>query len=137
MIKSTAHCTQTYLRLTEIYTQLIATRPHDLLQPVFGTIWIEWLSDRGQHNLLKTPHQKLLLFFAAFCRDYFRFLKKISRFSNMPSELERSRFQRSDISSVLCVECVLLIFLLVFLYNPTHTKVCKQPRIKIITLGVF
>lgn len=112
IIKSPEHCTQAYLQLTEIYTQFIATHPHNLLWPGVwnhlgcssgacmecDSIFIMSLSDSGQHNLLKTPHQKLCCCFAAFYRDYFRFLKKISRFSNMPSELKVVQFYMLNVS---------------------------------------
>lgn len=46
----------------------------------------------------------------------------------MPSELERSKFQIFDISSILCDECILLIFLSKFLYNPPTKKNVMQSR---------
>lgn len=61
----------------------------------------------GSTTTVSLPIEKLLLFFTTFCSNYSRFLKNypvISRFSNVPHELNRNRLQRSDISSILCVE---------------------------------
>lgn len=99
---------------------------------------------------LRLPTEKLLLFsqhFAQITSDFFRCFI-IWRFLNMPSVWDRSRYQRSDISSVLYVECVLLIFLSVFLYPTKKIKEkdynAKSPwyksnawKTKIITLEVF
>lgn len=136
MMKSPGHRTQTHLQLHETHAQATATDLATLLRPGVWSLCLcpqmpAWsatlsssLSGCGQHSLLKTPHWETSAVFTTFCRGYFRFFKKLFyhfKILNMPSVLHRNRFQRSDISSVLYVECVLLSFLSVF-FNPTHTQ---------------
>lgn len=130
-------------------TTVLAVSQMPILSVALACIFIMSLSDRGQHNLLMTRHWETFVAFATFCRDYFRFFKNclvISRFSHIPSELDRIRFQRSDISSVLYVElCPFNLSLNVLVYTLPQKEHNAEPpcyeknacKTKVITLEVF